>query len=377
MGNSNQRPKSKRRMNTDKAKLVEREEKAPLPQQPKEYEISFLSKKSEYIIGQSIRSLSTKVTDSDLMIPFKDSYVQERQSELSQTNIEHSKEQNKIAREAFIADKTSNSTLSNSKSLNYLRQSFFTKLQQKGIWQNQYINSSFNCIYIYDWDDTLMFTSEFYLKSQHFSRTNNQSYNKLCSILNNNHTLGLADFSKEDLINIKIPFSAKLSKISEIKNKVYDILSRSIELGDVFIVTNASKIWVETCCFIFYPEIYKDLLSRIKIISAREEFEKMLPIEDWKKEAFLRLGRYYSKNIPTNIIVVGDSEYEIESVVHFQNMFDGNSDFYCKTVKFKEKPSYDLLNNQLELFSSDLDMLNKKLKSVNIVMGKVKKQMKQ
>lgn len=357
MGNCSQRPKCKRRININKANLVDSEESIDVPQ-CLDVDLSCL------------RSFSTKVTDNDLINDLKDdSFIQENQADFPEPCIHQNKVDIDLIKNEFDNDANSNSSVS--KSLLFLRESFFMKLYQAKIWRYPFINSSFNCIYIYDWDDTLMFTSEFYLKSPVISKTNNEVYKKLCSILKNKDTQGITNLLKEDLLNIKAPFTAQLNKIVEIKNKVYDILNRSADLGDVFIVTNASRIWVETCCFIFYPEIYSEVFKRIKIISAKEEFEGSYPVQEWKKEMFLSLAKYYNKALPTSITVVGDSEYEIESALHLHNMFKDNSEFYCKTVKFKEKPSYDLLIKQLELFSSNLDLLSKKQKSVNIVMAKM------
>ena len=62
----------------------------------------------------------------------------------------------------------------------------------------------------------------------------------------------------------------------EIEISVLKLLTESLEKGNVYIITNVGKGWVEYSANKFYPSILP-ILEKIKIISARGEFEKIFP----------------------------------------------------------------------------------------------------
>ena len=71
------------------------------------------------------------------------------------------------------------------------------------------------------------------------------------------------------------------------------------------------------------PKVHKFILSYVPIISARTLFEDKLPnsMNVWKEKVFLSLweDKNYKleKDILTNLIVVGDSYYEMEAGISF------------------------------------------------------------
>ena len=60
------------------------------------------------------------------------------------------------------------------------------------------------------------------------------------------------------------------------------------------------------------PELSK-MLSKVKIISARTDYEELFPtdIEQWKIHAFLQAKLNVLPDVLTNIIAVSDSERDI------------------------------------------------------------------
>jgi len=66
---------------------------------------------------------------------------------------------------------------------------------------------------------------------------------------------------------------------------VFAILNYSIEHGETYIITNAAPGWVEYSANRFYPNV-STILNKIKIVSARGEFEKKYPGESKKMEDF-------------------------------------------------------------------------------------------
>ena len=122
----------------------------------------------------------------------------------------------------------------------------------------------FNSIIIFEWDDTL-FPTSFLTPSRIFDENMN---------LNNNDK------------NI----------LFKLEQAALKILTKSVEEGDVFIITNTNNGWVENSAHRFYPNI-SQILEKIKIIYAKEEYEKIFPgnAKQWKIEAFSNLQNKFNK----------------------------------------------------------------------------------
>ncbi len=69
------------------------------------------------------------------------------------------------------------------------------------------------------------------------------------------------------------------------------------------------KGWVEYSSKKYLPDIVT-LFGRIRVISARSEYEDLFPsnVEQWKFHAFLEAKACSAPDILTNIIAVSDSE---------------------------------------------------------------------
>ena len=213
-----------------------------------------------------------------------------------------------------------------------IRSSYITKLICKKIWSPSSKNKTHNSLIIFDWDDTLLCTT--YL-------------------------------TKNNLFDDNIILSEKdKEKISKLEKSVYNLLSISIEKGDVFIITNAGAGWVEFSSQKYYPSIL-ELLTKIKIISAREEYEYLFPDDPrmWKIQSFLNMQKFFNSNLVTNIICLGDSFIEIEAGKFLASKFN---QAYIKTVKFREFPKPDELNKQLNLVYNQFDIIYKSIKNLTI-----------
>ena len=213
-----------------------------------------------------------------------------------------------------------------------IRSSYITKLICKKIWSPSSKNKTHNSLIIFDWDDTLLCTT--YL-------------------------------TKNNLFDDNIILSEKdKQKISKLEKSVFNLLSISIEKGDVFIITNANAGWVEFSSQKYYPSIL-ELLTKIKIISAREEYEYLFPDDPrmWKIQSFLNMQKFFNSNLVTNIICLGDSFIEIEAGKFLASKFN---QAYIKTVKFREFPKPDELNKQLNLVYNQFDIIYKSIKNLTI-----------
>eukprot|EP00345_Euplotes_harpa_P013014 CAMPEP_0168356294 /NCGR_PEP_ID=MMETSP0213-20121227/25067_1 /TAXON_ID=151035 /ORGANISM="Euplotes harpa, Strain FSP1.4" /LENGTH=309 /DNA_ID=CAMNT_0008368681 /DNA_START=119 /DNA_END=1049 /DNA_ORIENTATION=- len=197
-----------------------------------------------------------------------------------------------------------------------IRTDLLNKLTYKKIWLTPCEKpTSHQTLIIFDWDDTLLCTS-------FLSPSSGTGYNKLNS-------------------------SSLLNKLSKLEESVERILKLATQLGQTYIITNAEGGWVEYSSQLYISKVY-NVLSKLKIISARETYEKIYPgnPNEWKNQAFALTGEKLDESTITNIVVLGDSKIEMEAGVNLSKMY---STARIKTAKFRESPSPNELNNQLKL----------------------------
>lgn len=281
--------------------------------------------------------LNNYIITNNIKTVFVDSKMQEKeQNDIPILNIENSER---------IENKRSHSStfdyeLNFYKNANEIRQSYISKLITKNVWNPNMKPKQHNSIIIYDWDDTLLPTS--------FLTPN-----------------GVFD---ENMI---LPESDK-EKILKIEQSVFLLLTESIEKGNVYIITNAGKGWVEYSANRFYPSIV-ELLPKIEIISARGEYEKLYPgnSRQWKIQAFLNLLKNVNIKLVTNIICIGDSLFEMEAGRILASKF---TEAFIKTIKFREAPKLDELIKQLKLVCLQFGAIYSSIKNLTIRVEKKKKE---
>ena len=221
------------------------------------------------------------------------------------------------------------------------RGAYFNKLLLKGFLnlESREKNMKANRIFIFDWDDTL-----------------------LCTTV-------LSPGGYFDDSRVILP--GKLKKIKHLESLVQKLLTNATEKGDVYIITNSEEGWVEYSCKRFFPNVY-NLLSKIKIISARALYDKKYPnnYKTWKNMAFNDIIKNYNLSLPSNIICMGDSSYEMEAAHGLANKF---KDGYIKAIKFKELPRVDELISQLNLILDKFDFIYSACKNWTITIDKKKK----
>jgi hypothetical protein len=221
-----------------------------------------------------------------------------------------------------------------------IRGSYYNKLINKGLLTSTVIGKKFkfNNIFIFDWDDTLFCTTFLYP----------------CGYLENNIF---------ELLTNK-------EKIQKLEALVKKLLTLAIEKSDTYIITNSEPGWVEYSCKRFFPNVFI-LLNKIKIISARGLYENKYPNDffAWKNKAFNDIIQNYEKNLPTNMICLGDSEFEIKAANDISTKF---SNCYLKTIKFREKPKINQLINQLNLVLNKFDYIYSACKTWTISIEKKK-----
>jgi hypothetical protein len=166
-------------------------------------------------------------------------------------------------------------------------------------------------VIIFDWDDTLLCTSYLNIRQGHLTTPAVQQQLK------------------------------RIEKFSQ------ELLEMAMRLGQTFLITNAMKGWVEFSAGKWLPGLLPTL-EKIRIISARTDHEEEFPDNygEWKIQAFLKVQRELDSQTITNLISLGDSNFEMDAVHVMGGEF---SQALIKTIKFRDSPSPEELAKQLEL----------------------------
>jgi hypothetical protein len=134
--------------------------------------------------------------------------------------------------------------------------------------------------------------------------------------------------------------------------------------GEVILVTNAERGWVELSCQKWMPALC-DCLQDVRVLSARSTYEQQgvaLPSE-WKYLAFQQeLARICEEPLVgsttrrMNIISIGDSPHEREALIR---VTEDMQDSCVKAVKLMQKPEVQQLRQEHELIGGCIrDLVN-------------------
>jgi hypothetical protein len=272
----------------------------------------------------------------------KEFYLSNKDSHFNNNNsFDDNKSENSdyddISNEPILLKRTIKKKENNIKSIK-LRNSYYSKLIFSNILTYKKEPKITN-IFIYDWDDTLMCTS----------------FVAPAGILN------LDDLKPADKTNMK-----------NLDQLVSTLLTKSMEHGNVFIITNAAYGWVEYSAKKLYPMTY-NILKNIKIVSARGMWEKKLPgdYRQWKSKAFIETMKTSNINFykTANIISFGDSIIELEASHKLKEIF---ADGYIKTIKFKESPQPMELIKELKIITSQFDTITSNMRNLSVKVAKKK-----
>ena len=166
-----------------------------------------------------------------------------------------------------------------------------------------------------DWDDTLLFTS--FIKYHHLD--DNVLYGYLAIL--------------DDLLILLY-----------IKLVTYYV---------IYVVTNADYDWVILSCKKYLPKLAEFIsFNKINIISAKDadinvEYRKLNTFKDIMLDFIINWG------MPTEILSVGDSDYEHNAALAMHEIYRVNT----KILKMIVNPLPDELINQLRLFFSCVDKI--------------------
>jgi hypothetical protein len=212
-----------------------------------------------------------------------------------------------------------------------IRKSYYSKLIYKNIWTPGMKAKSHNSIFIFDWDDTILPTTF---------------------------------LTQEDIINDEYLPEEFAEIFSILEKNIIKVLELAINKGDVYIITNSSIGWVEFSAKKYFPNMAK-ILTKIKVISARSEYEDAYPGETklWKEKAFLNLKKKIDLKLPSNIICFGDSIVELEAGKTLASKVNNS---FIKTIKFQQNPEPEDLIKQIGLIIKKFDYIYSRAKNLSV-----------
>jgi len=146
------------------------------------------------------------------------------------------------------------------------------------------------------------------------------------------------------------------------------ILETAVKSGHTYIITNAMHGWVEYSAAKWAPELLP-ILQRVRIISARDKFQPLFPddVNQWKVQAFLEVQKQLDWTPITNLIALGDADFEMEAARIMGGEFD---EALLKTVKFKPEPSPIEHFRQLELVAEKFVQIVRTARCMRVVLEK-------
>lgn len=172
--------------------------------------------------------------------------------------------------------------------------------------------------------------------------------------------------------NVKITYKIYFQ---ELDKSISSLIKSYSEVGTVYIVTNANMRWIKASlnCLPKTGEII--IKNDVRIISSRDIYSQDTETSKWKLKTFetiiktdlKNIFKIKNKEIVINIISFGDAVYEYVALINLHtilyNKTEKNKDinFYLKNIKFKPKPSFDTMIEQMELVKKNrFSIINEK-----------------
>lgn len=184
-------------------------------------------------------------------------------------------------------------------------------------------------------------------------------------------TIGATTGVREFLIKFNAANGLKMDpkEVEDFEKKIKDVdinsaklIKLSCELGIVYIVTNATKWWIETSCKTYYPLLWAELSKVAGIVSAQDKFAAAHPLTPatpramikWKELAFREIlkeeGCFGKSAKSKNIISIGDSTIERDAMIAIMPQLRG----LVKLVKLPDKPTISSLAKTIEIMEASL-----------------------
>ena len=155
----------------------------------------------------------------------------------------------------------------------------------------------------------------------------------------------------------------KITATQRLETQVFQLLSKALEKGKVYIVTNSLDPWVQTSASLCFPKV-AEILPKIKVISARSLFESRIadaPVA-WKFYAFeeivfenqqQNLDFISTDEPPTITYFVFDDTWIAREAIRSSTR--SYSTARRKSFKLLDSHSVELLELQLTVLNSQFD----------------------
>jgi hypothetical protein len=202
------------------------------------------------------------------------------------------------------------------------RRQYLSKVSTHGWVPQAQRKPAHQTVIVFDWDDTLLYTAFI-----------------------------------TQMAGRNIPEATK-SHLSRIEQTAYQLLETALGLGHTFIITNAVAGWVEESAAYWMPSLLP-ILQKVRIISARTTQEANCggDVSQWKIKAFLEMGEEFDTDVLTNLVSIGDSNFELDAANVLGKQFSRS---FIKTVKLKEAPLPQEHTKELDLLAPKLQTIVEK-----------------
>jgi hypothetical protein len=156
-------------------------------------------------------------------------------------------------------------------------------------------------------------------------------------------------------------------------------------VGDIYIVTNASLNWIRTCLNVLQLTSKSIILNKIRIISARDLYSNITnSIIEWKIRTFkniiienLNKINKIRQNTYLNIFSLGDAKYEYIALLNLNNFLQENEkineniknknfNFLLKSIKFVEDPTFEYIIDELKVIEQNKDSIINSLEYIDL-----------
>jgi len=174
----------------------------------------------------------------------------------------------------------------------------------------------------------------------------------------------------------KINFTDKIIKenymlfLKDLDNSISNLLINLNRRSDIYIITNASISWINTC-LISLPKTENTINNgNIRKISARDIYQSKYQAKDWKILTFSNLIKDISNKVDNNdilnIISLGDADYEYNALLNIDNLNIDNR-FLLKSIKFITKPEYNYILDQIEFINENYNNIIDKFGFIDLI----------
>jgi hypothetical protein len=143
-------------------------------------------------------------------------------------------------------------------------------------------------------------------------------------------------------------------------------IPKLLNYNKTFIVSNASAEWLNKSLNML--PLTKEYIKKhnIPIISAREKYQALKSVEEWKKYCFKDIINSYNSKI-FNILSIGDSTHEYNALLDLHDyIIKKNKIPILKNVTFKQNPNEKDIIIQINVLNDKLKDILKHKKYVDV-----------